>query len=103
VVGVVVGEADGVDVLEAQPLLPQGDLGALAAVDEQAVTIAAQQQAGEPALRQGHHPAAAQQTNFQHLLTPSFFLIPRHYLIFFGVAQVPPCAIPPLHKSLELW
>ncbi len=66
VIGMVMGKADDIDRLRTPALLFQGDLGPLAAVDQQVAAAAAGQQRRQPAAGQRHHPAGSQKTYIKH-------------------------------------
>ena len=65
-VSVVMGQADGVRTHQIHPGAAGGSLGALAAVQQQAVPAALRHRGGQGALRQRHGGSRAQQCNGQH-------------------------------------
>ena len=58
-VGVGVGDEDVGDLLPPQVEAAEGDLGGLAAIEQEQVALAAHQHRCEPAAGQRHHPAGA--------------------------------------------
>ena len=65
-VSVVVGQADGIRAHQVHPGAAGSGLGALAAVQQQAVPAALRHSGGQGALRQRHGGSRAQQCNGQH-------------------------------------
>ena len=53
------GDEDVGDLLPAQVETPEGDLGGLAAIEQEQITLAAHQHRREPAAGQRHHAAGA--------------------------------------------
>ena len=69
-VGVVVGDQQGVQPAQPAPGRPQRELGPLAAVNEQRAALVFHPAAGEPAVPQRHEAARPRQTDRQHPNSP---------------------------------
>jgi len=65
-VSVRMGNADCSEAPETPSGTPPGDLSALAAIEERLLPFDPDEKTGEPAARQRHHPAGAQQDGFDH-------------------------------------
>ena len=66
-VGVVVGEQHGINRVGAPPLLGQGNLGALPAVDQEVAAVVAAHQGRKPPVGKGHHAGRSQKTYIEHM------------------------------------
>ena len=66
VVAVHVADQDQADILEPPAEAAQADLSALATVKQNQSTLVAHQHAAQPAIRQRHHPARANQCDVEH-------------------------------------
>ena len=65
-VRMVVRKTDYIDGARTPALLPERNLGALAAVNEQRRAVAARHHRCEPAIGQRHHAACPKETNIKH-------------------------------------